>query len=486
MPRKNILTAIIFLAVCGLGFFVVSAEAQAATFYVCNSATTCNAGVGDGWSTGSDSHTTAQAQNKSTPYLTIQKCVDVMAPGDTCIVGDGVQTDPNADGYVVLISYPSRGGSVGLPVTIQTENKWGALIDCGNNPATARSTWPQSQNGHENTAIRLTNNASYVTIDGFEIAYCGYKALTSGADTGYDHPHNVIFKNNWVHHIRGSAISFYNSHDNIFDSNIIHDYGYPAYAEGSGGGIGISGTNLTVTNNIIYNGDDSNCLAIQFKTPNTGAVADDLLYKNSNWNVSNNVFGPTTANCTSPAKLLIWGRHPNNTVDNNIFYGSKAGISCYQSPILENFTMSNNIMPVGYPLLHSSCLTLGTIIESGTINGDPAFVDGSNHIYTLTSTSIALNSGIATNAPNHDILGVLRPQGSGYDIGAYEYNGGSVFNPADINGDSKVNIKDIQACIKVITRSNLTYENQCRVLAPPEITTNIKDIQVIIRAIIGG
>lgn len=55
---------------------------------------------------------------------------------------------------------------------------------------------------------------------------------------------------------------------------------------------------------------------------------------------------------------------------------------------------------------------------------------------------------------------------------------------ADINSDGKVNIKDIQACIKVITRSNLTYENQCSVLATPNATTNIKDIQVIIRKII--
>lgn len=62
----------------------------------------------------------------------------------------------------------------------------------------------------------------------------------------------------------------------------------------------------------------------------------------------------------------------------------------------------------------------------------------------------------------------------------------NIFAPADVNGDDHVNIKDIQACIKVITRADLTYENQCKVLADPDITTNIKDIQVIIQAIIGG
>lgn len=58
------------------------------------------------------------------------------------------------------------------------------------------------------------------------------------------------------------------------------------------------------------------------------------------------------------------------------------------------------------------------------------------------------------------------------------------FAKADIDHNRVVNIKDIQACIKVITGSNMTYEDQCSVLAPPTDRTNIKDIQVIIREII--
>lgn len=58
--------------------------------------------------------------------------------------------------------------------------------------------------------------------------------------------------------------------------------------------------------------------------------------------------------------------------------------------------------------------------------------------------------------------------------------------PADVNNDKNINIKDIQSCIKVIMRSDLTYENQCSALTAPDATTNIKDIQAIIRAIIGG
>lgn len=57
-------------------------------------------------------------------------------------------------------------------------------------------------------------------------------------------------------------------------------------------------------------------------------------------------------------------------------------------------------------------------------------------------------------------------------------------NPADINGDDKVNIKDIQSCIKMITGSDKTFEANCQKVALPDNVTNIKDIQEIIRKII--
>lgn len=61
-------------------------------------------------------------------------------------------------------------------------------------------------------------------------------------------------------------------------------------------------------------------------------------------------------------------------------------------------------------------------------------------------------------------------------------------NPADVNEDGNVNIKDIQACIKAIVDANSipeTYLNNCQKVAPPETTVNIKDIQEIIQTIVG-
>jgi hypothetical protein len=41
--------------------------------------------------------------------------------------------------------------------------------------------------------------------------------------------------------------------------------------------------------------------------------------------------------------------------------------------------------------------------------------------YHLTSSSPAIDAGTSTGAPSTDFADGPRPQGSGFDIGAYEY-----------------------------------------------------------------
>lgn len=70
------------------------------------------------------------------------------------------------------------------------------------------------------------------------------------------------------------------------------------------------------------------------------------------------------------------------------------------------------------------------------------------------------------------------------------YRAGAISN-ADVNGDGQVNIKDIQICIKAITAPDsfttpdqLNQLSKCKAVAPPDTIVNIKDIQAIVRVII--
>jgi len=67
-----------------------------------------------------------------------------------------------------------------------------------------------------------------------------------------------------------------------------------------------------------------------------------------------------------------------------------------------------------------SCIPGGYAGE-GNIDADPLFMNAANGDLTLQTASPCIDTGTSDGAPGLDILGVIRPQGSGYDMGAYEY-----------------------------------------------------------------
>ena len=59
--------------------------------------------------------------------------------------------------------------------------------------------------------------------------------------------------------------------------------------------------------------------------------------------------------------------------------------------------------------------------DAGSTEGDPVFVNSATGDYHLASTSPCINTGTSIGAPAIDYDGITRPQGNGYDIGAYEF-----------------------------------------------------------------
>ena len=62
-------------------------------------------------------------------------------------------------------------------------------------------------------------------------------------------------------------------------------------------------------------------------------------------------------------------------------------------------------------------------ILSNNLTTDPQFVDATLYDFRLLVTSPAIDTGVTLSEVTNDYANVSRPQGAGYDIGAYEYTG---------------------------------------------------------------
>jgi predicted outer membrane repeat protein len=177
--------------------------------------------------------------------------------------------------------------------------------------------------------------------------------------------------------------------------------------------------------------------------------------------IRNSVFYDNDANAMGGGALFITGA--SATVENCIFSGNKAGYggAIYTlnqnwgiAPVVRNSVFYQNSASYGgaiadynysYMTITNSILwdnaapngpqfndpTLATVTYSdvaggfqgvGNIVSDPLFVDSVGRDFRLTSGSPCIDAGTPTGAPPTDIEGTPRPQGNGYDMGAYEYH----------------------------------------------------------------
>jgi hypothetical protein len=118
---------ILFWLILFFGIFCFAKNSFAATYYVCDTISACNANGGSGWSgTPSDSN---DGTSKSTALKTIKAGVNKMSTSDTLIVGNGIYTgDNNKIGYYANYSQVPAGTSSAY-TTVQADVDGGVTID---------------------------------------------------------------------------------------------------------------------------------------------------------------------------------------------------------------------------------------------------------------------------------------------------------------------------------------------------------------------
>jgi hypothetical protein len=94
----------------------------------------------------------------------------------------------------------------------------------------------------------------------------------------------------------------------------------------------------------------------------------------------------------------------------------------FQMEVEPDVSMSN--LTVDHNLIHGYRGYDDEIKGTDYVEGNPLFVNASSADFHLTEHSPAIDNGSPIDAPSDDYDGNTRPQGSGYDMGAYEYQTG--------------------------------------------------------------
>ena len=206
------------------------------------------------------------------------------------------------------------------------------------------------------------------------------------------------------------------------DSNKIWNIDPANVHNGTSTGLHIEAGNFgwTVKNNVIYNIGYAGILNNQ----QTGSGPVNQYYNNTiysngsgagnqigielRWGfavVKNNIIGVTDLPIYLRSQAITAG---GITIDYNDYWnqGTGANVASWNEGAITNFaTWKTNC----------GC-------DSHSINADPQFVSSSTPDFHLQATSPAINAGITLTQVTTDFDGIAQPQGSAYDMGAYDWH----------------------------------------------------------------
>ncbi len=332
---------------------------------------------------GSDSNPGNQYQ----PFATISQAAGIVVPGDTVHVAPGNY----AGGFIT-----TRSGTPSARIRYVSDVKWAAKIN--SNPSGHWAAWE--------------SRGAYVDIEGFEISGIGLVWRIGLYLTG---SYNVA-KSNYVHNIMNGTC------DSSGGAGIENDHFY-------------GGINIDIINNIVdHIGPVNGCNTIQgIYVATSGKIQNNLVHGIAGWGITtwhdatdSEIFNNTIFNCVSGGISIGTGGY--YTLDstligrfhvaNNITYGNAGyGINDFGDVGNDSYAVNNMSFSNG------TNWSIDQVYSYSNFTSNPLFV---NYIaagggdYHVQAASPAVDAGMLFGAPAIDLDGIIRPQGAGVDIGAYE------------------------------------------------------------------
>jgi hypothetical protein len=354
---------------------------------------------------------------QSAPFRHLSRAAAAAHAGDTVVVMDGtydnegvVSNSGNNDSVVLL----SNSGASSAPITFTAEHRGQAILDASS--TTLSSTEPGCYGAWAYFDVEFVN---FIVIEGFVIQNaCEVAVRANGNAT-----HDITLRWNEIRNIGNSPLVdvaiyrpqgiYMNSGGFNFtiDGNVFHDIGGGPNVNQQHG-VYTGASNVQVINNIFYN-------QVHGWDVQTAGGTNVL--------IANNTFA--FPNPDRDGHVVIWddgiaGSHSNVRVVNNVFFQPRnVAVTTWLAGPVQGCALDHNLTDAGGMLSDGLSASNCTVDSSNRTSTDPMLAQTSSPPYDFRPAmgSPVIDTGASLSSVQSDIAGTSRPQGNGWDLGAYEH-----------------------------------------------------------------
>jgi Right handed beta helix region len=400
---------------------------------------------------GSDAHSCASAQTNdaSRAKLTIAAGISCLSSGDTLTVHAGTY-----DESIDIDTVPSGNGSFASATILQ-----GA-------PGEARP-WVRSPVSGQASFISGSLRDAWIIIRRFVVGGASLSQPHNSHGMYFDTTDRLRIEDNIARYVNENGISSFRNNNNEFLNNEIYSvsmrFNQP-WEDGPGHGFYVGarkefgergGSGHLFEGNYVHDCDSRQCYAFHlYKDIDNAIVRRNRVERARtggiiSFGTGNQVYNNVFANNEDVGFGNQGGSQQTPTLFyGNTFVGNRAGgVAVFNggSAVLKNNIFSNtgsaSVNNGGSFSGSQSNLCYNSSGSACTLTGDPRFTNAAGGDYHLQAGSPAIDAGVSFSSSfSIDIDKILRPQGAGFDLGAYEYTG-SPRNPLSAPANFRIAVR---------------------------------------------